>query len=48
VGTVLHELLHNVGLGGSDHAEIDFIDQRCFACAPNHDYGSFTPPSPNY
>jgi len=46
---VLHELLHNVGLKNQDHAEIEFIDRRCFGCTWIHpEYGNFSPPSDGY
>jgi hypothetical protein len=51
--TLLHELLHNIGLGGGQHPEINFIEKRCFGndCKPlpvDRGYGPFTPPSQDY
>ena len=46
--TLLHELLHNTGMGGGDHPEINHIEKRCFSgdCGPlDRGYGPFTPPS---
>jgi len=44
-GTVLHELLHNVGVSGDPtaHGEINFIERRCFSCAVDRGYPPFVP-----
>ena len=43
--TVLHELLHNVGVGGDPtaHGEINFIERRCFGCAGDRGYPPYVP-----
>jgi len=43
--TVLHELLHSVGVSGDPtaHGEINFIERRCFSCAVDRGYPPYVP-----